>query len=228
MNGASTFGRLTMATFADRTGALNMHIVAQVVSSLLVMILWALAGSTTAAIAFCVFFGMFSGAVIGLPPASMANILRCTYNTPSNNALAHGKLGHWVGMMYSFAAIPALTGPVIAGHLVTQYSTYITVHMWAGANLMLSALCMLMARWHLPCADGEHVSVKLAHLMGRRPSSSFDDKGKESETDYDNAMAAISQATTRIPSEFPSRDASGSKLNTLAVPEAVLGSDRRV
>ncbi|KAF2728254.1 MFS general substrate transporter [Polyplosphaeria fusca] len=232
MNGASTIGRLTMAKFSDKVGPLNMHIVAQIVSSLLIMVLWALASSTTAAIAFCVFFGMFSGAVIGLPPASMANILNCTYNTPSTKVLAHGKLGQWTGMMYSVAAIPSLVGPVVAGHLVTTYSTYITVQMWSGACLMVSALCMVMARWHLPCVDGEHVSVKLSRRMGRSFSSnrstSEEGKGNETETDDDAGLGGISQATTRVPSEFPSRDASGVMLNNPTMPEAALGSDRRV
>jgi MFS transporter, MCT family, solute carrier family 16 (monocarboxylic acid transporters), member 10 len=223
MNGASTIGRLTMAAFSDRTGQLNMHIIAQIVSSLLVMILWALAGSTTAAIAFCVFFGMFSGAVIGLPPASMANILNCTYNTPSTKVIAHGKLGQWTGMMYSFAAIPSLVGPVVAGHLVTEYSTYITVQMWAGANLMISALCMIAARWYLPCYDHELVSVKVARMLGRHHDemSEDKDKGKGSDTEDEMTVGGISQATTRVPSEFPSRDASN-----IAMSGRAQGSDR--
>jgi MFS family permease len=194
MNGASTIGRLTMAAFSDKTGQLNMHIAAQIISSLLVLVLWSLAGSTAAAIAFCVLFGMSSGTVIGLPPASVANILAGSYRSPETEHLRHAKLGQWTGMMYSFAAVPSLAGPVIAGYLVTQFETYITVQMWAGANLMMSAACMLVARWYLPCADGERVGVKLARMLARNG------EGKKTGGKDDASAVGISQAPTVVPS----------------------------
>lgn len=212
MNGASTIGRLTMAAFSDKTGPLNMHICSQIISSLLILILWTLAGSTTAAIAFCVFFGMTSGAVIGLPPASVANILGATYNTPETRHTGHAKLGQWTGMMYSFAAIPALVGPIVAGHLVTQYSTYITVQMWAGINLMISAACMLVARWYLPCYDGERVGDKLAHMLGKS------DKQRLQSNATADFVGGISQAPTAVPSHAVSRQVSDEKVGTLRTP----------
>ncbi|KAF2258529.1 MFS general substrate transporter [Lojkania enalia] len=212
MNGASTIGRLTMAGFSDKTGKLNMHVVSQIISSLLVLVLWTIAGSTSAAIAFCVLFGMFSGAVIGLPPASVANILDCTYNTPSTKHIGHSKLGQWTGMMYSFAAIPSLVGPVVAGHLVTQYSTYITVQIWAGANLMVSAVCMIVARWYLPCYDGERIGDKIAELLGGGECAT---KGKEpkNSAESDGEKREFSEATTRGGSCFPSGDVSEETLD---------------
>jgi MFS family permease len=219
MNGASTIGRLTMAAFSDKTGQLNMHITAQIISSLLVLVLWSLAKSTAAAIAFCVLFGMTSGTVIGLPPASMANILAGSYNTPETQHVRHAKLGQWTGMMYSFAAVPSLAGPVIAGHLVTQYETYITVQMWAGANLMMSAGCMLVARWYLPCADGERVGVKLASLFGKKTcgkvegeKAGAESSGEETDGELGTVTAnALSQAPTAV----PSRQVSDQKVETL-------------
>jgi MFS family permease len=196
-----------MAAFSDRTGQLNMHITAQIISSLLVMILWTLAGSTSAAIAFCVLFGMASGTVIGLPPASVANILAGTYNTPETKHSRNAKLGQWTGMMYSFAAVPALTGPVIAGHLVTTYSTYVTVQMWAGINLFISALCMLVARWYLPCADGERVRPKIARMLGRHGNAEKE-KGAESDVEFANAVSRLTTAA-------PSRQVSEQKVETL-------------
>lgn len=237
MNGASTIGRLTMATFSDKTGPLNMHIGAQIITSLLTLILWTLANSTVAAIAFCVFFGISSGTVIGLPPASVANILACTYTSPGTKHFRHQKLGQWTGMMYSFAAIPSLAGPVIAGHLVTQYNTYITVQVWSGANLFLSALCMIVARCYLPCTDGEHVSVKLARMLGRHkdteknarlPGSNIDPEKQVSGLDSDTEMESptpawlsqaptpgFSQVPTAVPSQSVSRVTSDNKVPTL-------------
>jgi MCP family monocarboxylic acid transporter-like MFS transporter 10 len=210
MNGASTVGRLTLAQFSDKTGPLNMHIVSQLISSLLTFILWSLAGSETDAIAFCVVFGIFSGMVIGLPPASIANILSCTYTAPGTEGLAKKKLGHWVGMMYSCAAIPALVGPLISGHLITQYQSYITVQMWSGTNLMLSFICMVVARWYLPCFDGESFPSKVAHSF-KRNTGPIKEKGKATDDNEYGSPEAFSQAPTRVPSRTPSQRASYEK-----------------
>ena len=192
MNGASTVGRLTLATFSDKTGPLNMHIVSQLICSLLTLILWSLAGSETDAIAFCVVFGVFSGMVIGLPPASVANILDCSYATPETRPLAKKKLGHWVGMMYSCAAIPALLGPVIAGHLITSYYTYITVQMWSGANLFLSFVCMVVARWYLPCFDGESFAH---HFLSQ--TRRYQSKAPAGQRCYDGLLAGADSCWQR-------------------------------
>jgi MCP family monocarboxylic acid transporter-like MFS transporter 10 len=197
-------GRLTLAQFSDKTGPLNMHIGSQFVCSVLTLVLWSLAGSETDAIAFCVVFGIFSGMVIGLPPASVANILSCTYTTPETEDLAKKKLGHWVGMMYSFAAIPALLGPVISGHLITQYNTYITVQMWSGANLFLSFVCMMVARWYLPCFDGG----SFAYHFSRKQASTKEKlrMGSDATAVGLGSPTALSQAPTRVPSAMPSRE----------------------
>jgi MCP family monocarboxylic acid transporter-like MFS transporter 10 len=196
MNGASTAGRMTLAHFSDKIGALNMHIGSQFIASLLTLTLWPLAGSETDAIAFCVVFGVFSGMVIGLPPASIGNILNCSYTAPGTTHFAKKKLGHWTGMMYTFAAIPALTGPVIAGHLITQYNTYITVQMWSGATLMMSCICMAVSRWYLPCDNGGHAKTEFVRRMSRSETT---EKRKASDTAV-SSPNALSQAPTRVPS----------------------------
>ena len=203
---------MLLAHFSDTIGALNMHIGSQFVASLLTLLLWSLAGSETDAIAFCVVFGIFSGMVIGLPPASIGNILNCTYSTPETKHLAKKKLGHWTGMMYTFAAIPALTGPVIAGHLITHYNTYITVQMWSGANLMLSFACMMVARWYLPLANGQSTQDRVTHILGKSKGPSKE-KRKDSSANI-GTPNALSQAPTRVPSTTPSRQMSSDKLGS--------------
>ena len=209
MNGASTVGRLLLAHFSDKVGSLNMHGASQITCTLLILVLWPLASSENAAIAFCVVFGLFSGTVIGCPPASISNILNCTYTTPETKHFAKKKLGHWTGMMYSFAAIPALTGPVIAGHMITKYNNYLTLQMWSGFCLFFSFVCMVLARWFLPCEDGEMVRTKLARMTGRHAHSDSEmgNKGEVGSPDR------LSQAPTRTPSELPSRRMSGEKVD---------------
>jgi MCP family monocarboxylic acid transporter-like MFS transporter 10 len=215
MNGASTIGRLLLAHFSDKMGALNMHGVSQLTCSLLVLILWPLVGSETGAVAFCVVFGLFSGTVIGCPPASISNILSCTYTTSETTHLAKKKLGHWTGMMYSFAAIPALTGPVIAGHLISTYNTFITVQMWSGMNLLISFICMIVARWYLRCEDGETVRTKVMRKLGRHEEAATE-KGKGTDA---GSPERLSQAPTRVQSEMPSRQVSNEKLES---PEGIV------
>ncbi|EOA89928.1 uncharacterized protein SETTUDRAFT_104871 [Exserohilum turcica Et28A] len=205
MNGASTVGRMLLAHFSDRIGAVNMHIGSQFTASLLTLILWTLAGSETDAIAFCIVFGIFSGMVIGLPPASIGNILNCSYTAPGTTHFAKKKLGHWTGMMYTFAAIPALTGPIIAGHLITSYETYITVQMWSGTNLLISCLCMCVSRWYLPCANGDHAKDALKR-------SSIFSKVYASDKRNSTGPDTFSQAPTRVPSTAPSRPVSQDSL----------------
>lgn len=140
MNASSTIGRVGSAYLCDYLGALNVHCTVTFVASLLTLILWSLASNLSSALAFVVIFGAFSGSVIGLPPASVAYTL-------GPDPLAQAKLGQWTGMMYSCAAVPALLGPVVAGHLITAYDTYLTVQLWAGTCLFISACFMAGGIW---------------------------------------------------------------------------------
>jgi MFS transporter, MCT family, solute carrier family 16 (monocarboxylic acid transporters), member 10 len=136
MNGASTLGRVSSAYLCDHFGALNVHAVVTFVASMLILTVWTTAKTVPHATAFVVLFGIFSGAVIGLPPASVANIL-------GPNPKEQAKLGQWTGMMYSTAGVFALVGPVIAGHLVSEFhDNFLTVQCWSGGCLLLSSMCM--------------------------------------------------------------------------------------
>lgn len=139
MNGCSIVGSLSSAFLCDHFGALNVHAVNTFISSLLVLCLWTQASTIALAIAFVVLFGAISGAVIGLPPASVANILD---SDPEGNT----KLAQWIGMQYMVAAPFSLAGPVIGGHLITEYNqNYLTVQCWSGGNLFVCFICILGA-----------------------------------------------------------------------------------
>jgi MFS family permease len=116
-----------------------VHAVVTFAASILVLLLWTTAKTVPAAIAFVVVFGIFSGAVIGLPPASVAYIL-------GPDPVAQSRLGQWTGQMYSTAAPFALAGPVIAGNLISRYGgNYLTVQCWSGVCLFLRESCMAIA-----------------------------------------------------------------------------------
>ncbi|KAJ9666537.1 hypothetical protein H2201_003460 [Coniosporium apollinis] len=158
MNVSSTLGRVGSAYLSDHFGAVNVHAIVTTVASLLILILWTLATQLNAAIAFVVLFGIFSGSVIGLPPASVAWIL-------GPHPTQQARLGQWTGMMYTLAAIPALIGPVIAGFLIPKFGNYYTVQGWSGACLFVSALCMILSRMY---ADKERTALP---AVGKRLSS---------------------------------------------------------
>ncbi|CAK4023015.1 MFS general substrate transporter [Lecanosticta acicola] len=153
MNASSTLGRIGAGLTSDMLGALNVHCFVTYVASILVLCLWSLTSNLDGAIAFVVVFGAFSGAVIGLPPASVAYVLG-----PDPAEQAH--LGQWTGMMYSCASVWGLTGPLIAGHLITHYKTYLTVQMWAGACMFLSATCMAIGIWCRRRSDKARAAAK--------------------------------------------------------------------
>lgn len=138
MNGSSTVGRLSSSYLCDLFGALAVHSSVTFVAAVLTMCLWPFATSLPAALGFVITFGIFSGSVIGLPPACVATILG-----PDEQH----RLGQWVGMMYTAAGIPALVGPIIAGYITSEHG-YIGVQMWSGTCLFFAALCMVMAWWN--------------------------------------------------------------------------------
>ena len=176
MNATSTLGRVSSAYLCDHFGALNVHAVVTFAASLLVLLLWTMAKTVPAAIAFVVVFGIFSGAVIGLPPASVAYIL-------GPDPVAQSKLGQWTGQMYSTAAPFALTGPVIAGHLISRYGgNYLTVQCWSGLCLFLSASCMTMAIFFKRRmeAAGLH-NNRNASLSGRSTTRIISEAGQDKE-----------------------------------------------
>lgn len=143
MNASSTVGRLSSGYLSDHYGALNVHAIVMLVGSTMLYVMWTLASTVPVALAFVVLFGMVSGAIIGLPPASVANIINLS------QGVDQAKLGHWTGMMYTISAPFALVGPVIAGHLITQFNNnYLTVQMWSATCLFMSFICLLGAIWN--------------------------------------------------------------------------------
>ena len=134
LNGSSTIGRLTASLLSDALGALQVHAAVSALAGLLCLALWTQAESFGPAIAFVVLFGAVSGAVIGLPPADVNRVL---------GEERQGRLGTWLGMVYFFAAVPQITGPVICGVLVEH--GYIAMESFIGAGLMIAAAFFVLA-----------------------------------------------------------------------------------
>jgi MCP family monocarboxylic acid transporter-like MFS transporter 10 len=139
LNISSIVGRLSSGYLSDKFGALRVHCFVTFVASILVLAMLPFQTTVTGAVCFVVFFGMFSGSVIGLPPASMSWIL-------GNDQEAQAKLGTWVGMMYTFAAVPSFVGPVLVGYgLNLTGRNFWMLYGFSGSCLLLSAACMGVA-----------------------------------------------------------------------------------
>lgn len=153
------------------------------ISSILVFAWWTLADNVKSAMGFVVVFGAVSGAVIGLPPATVANIIS---RSPGVDL---SRLGQWTGMMYTIASPFALTGPVIAGYLITKYETYLTVQMWSATCLLLAALCLLAAIF-----SADRIDKRSSRFTG------FFSSAVNSVWSRDEEKADTSQIPTRVTS----------------------------
>jgi MFS family permease len=154
------------------------------------MCLWTVTTELGHALAFVILFGAVSGAVIGLPPASMAYILG-----PSSSRQA--KLGQWTGLMYTCAAPFALAGPVIAGHLISKYDTYLSIQMWSGFCLLISAAAMATAIWSRRDDD----SLRMGRAKSRGSSMSrLNSQAVSEATTRQNSAHQVSTYESETPS----------------------------
>ncbi|KAF2399993.1 MFS general substrate transporter [Trichodelitschia bisporula] len=142
LNAFSTIGRIVAGYLSDHLGAVHVHAVVTFVSAILISCLWIFCPTRAGTLAFVVLYGAISGSVIGLPPASIAHIL-------GHSRDAQSKLGQWTGMMYTVAAPFALTGPVIAGFLISKYKSYLPMQVWSAVSLLMSSVCMAWAGYLL-------------------------------------------------------------------------------
>jgi hypothetical protein len=90
--------------------------------------------------------------------------------------------------MYTMAAPFALTGPIIAGYLITKYDKYITVQMWSATCLFLASLCLLAAM-----ISADRIEKRSSRFTGFFSSAVNSVWSKDEEK-------ADSQAPTRVPS----------------------------
>ncbi|WPG97845.1 MFS general substrate transporter [Acrodontium crateriforme] len=158
-NGSSAVGRIVFAALCDYCcGALNVHAAVTGVASMLLLLFWPFIENVPAAICFNVFYGLLSGAVIGLPPASISYIL---------GDQQQDRFGQWMGMTYAIAAPASFLGPVLAGLVVTKTNNnFLTVQLWCGVCILFCFVCMVLASWHLskqravPSMVVDHVATK--------------------------------------------------------------------
>ncbi|KAK5114712.1 hypothetical protein LTR62_002286 [Meristemomyces frigidus] len=148
-NGCSFLGRLlsgVSAQYADKhgSGALHIHIGVVATAVILVLGMWLVTATSACAEAYVVIYGAISGAVIGLPAATISHIIG------NSNEVGQRKLGNWVGILYTIGSVPAMAGVLICGKLADAYmTTYTPVIVFCGVSYFLAACCMVIAAFKL-------------------------------------------------------------------------------
>jgi hypothetical protein len=103
-------------------------------------------------------------------------------------------------MMYTIAAPFALAGPVIAGHLISEYdNNYLTVQMWSGTCLLLSSMCLGAAIFCMRRQDRNESSLEKVRGLASRLF------------DVESDGIFRSGAVTAVNSRPDTRDASGNE-----------------
>ncbi|TXT07673.1 uncharacterized protein COLE_04597 [Cutaneotrichosporon oleaginosum] len=106
LQSGSFVGRIIVGPLADRVGVWSVFGAMSFLSSLFILALWTGDVGPGAAIAGLILFGMTSGGWMTMVTAATSAISPVT------------QIGMRIGMLWTFAAIPNLVGPVISGALI--------------------------------------------------------------------------------------------------------------
>ncbi|MCJ1295852.1 hypothetical protein MMC34_007416 [Xylographa carneopallida] len=138
LNGSSAVGRVAGSWVAMRAGdPLVTQAAFCVLTALLALLMWPLAGTTAAAVAFSVLYGVFGGGVLGLVASVVAELV------PGRSKDC---VGQWTGMLFVACAVPALVGPLVGGALYARYGQN-AVGWFTGGALLAAAAWMGLGVW---------------------------------------------------------------------------------
>jgi predicted MFS family arabinose efflux permease len=136
MNGVGLPGRLIPNYYADKSiGPLNAIIPFAAISCLL-LYCWAAVNSIAGLWAFAIVYGMFAAGIQSLFPATLTSL-----TTDPKRA------GVRMGMVFSVVSFAVLTGPPIAGALISKgEGRYIYAQIFAGSSMVAGFATLVAAR----------------------------------------------------------------------------------
>lgn len=136
MNGVGLPGRLIPNYYADKTvGPLNAIIPFAALSCLL-LYCWIAVDSVAGLWAFAVVYGLFAAGIQSLFPATLTSL-----TTDPKRA------GVRMGMVFSVVSFAVLTGPPIAGALISQgQGRYVYAQVFAGSSMVAGFGTLVAAR----------------------------------------------------------------------------------
>ncbi|KAK9447764.1 major facilitator superfamily domain-containing protein [Limtongia smithiae] len=135
LNAASIFGRIIPGILADKFGRYNTYIVSAVASCILILALWLPATGHVPIILFSAFYGFFSGTLVSIWPALVADI------SPLSD------LGARIGAVSALVSFASLSGLPIAGAILAHNNnSYWGVCVFSAICIVSSATVMQLAR----------------------------------------------------------------------------------
>ncbi|KAF7506644.1 hypothetical protein GJ744_011576 [Endocarpon pusillum] len=136
MNGVGLFGRLIPNYYADKSiGPLNAIIPFAAISCLL-LYCWVAVHSVAGLWAFAVTYGIFAAGIQSLFPATLTSLT----SDPK-------RAGVRMGMVFSLVSFAVLTGPPIAGALISLAGgRYVYAQIFAGSSMVAGVATLLAAR----------------------------------------------------------------------------------
>ncbi|KAK6837968.1 hypothetical protein PG987_006249 [Apiospora arundinis] len=135
LNAASIIGRTVPNALADKFGHFNMMILMSGFTSLLILAVWLPAHGQSANIAFAIFYGIGSGAGIGLAPVLIHKISDLR------------DLGVRSGTSFSISSLAGLTGSPIAGQIIkSDHSSFKNMKVYGGISCAVGTALFIAAR----------------------------------------------------------------------------------
>ena len=136
LNGVGFVGRLLPNYLADRFGVINMFIICGFYAGIAAMC-WPAVQATAGLYVWVVFYGIAAGAIQSLFPAGLTSL----------NTKDLSKAGVRMGMVFTLNSIATLTGPPIAGALVSASGgRYIGAQMFTGSVLLVGSCFLVCAK----------------------------------------------------------------------------------
>ncbi|KAH8435085.1 MCT family MFS transporter [Aspergillus melleus] len=136
LNAGSLVGRVVSGGLADKMGRFNMAIICSLLSGIVLLCLHVMC-TKGSIVTFAVLYGLFSGGLISLQSACVAQI--------TDNLQI---IGIKIGVMMAVCSVGALTGAPIGGALVsTENGEYSGLINFAGVILLAGAVLLVGSRW---------------------------------------------------------------------------------
>jgi len=145
LNGASVFGRVIPGIFAPKFGVFNLIIFATAGTAVVIFCMEAVKDAAGVGV-FAVFYGFFSGAVIGLATPMLASLSRNV-----------NEIGARLGIDFLFIGFIGLVATPIAGALLTQEYHWIRAILFTGITMLVAVVSLAIARFYVVGRRGSQV-----------------------------------------------------------------------
>ena len=134
LHATSIPGRILPNMLADRVGAFNVLMPFTICTAVMAFA-WSGVSSLGSFIAFVLLYGVFSGALVSLPPAALATL------TPDRS-----RVGTRMGMAFGFAGVGMLVGSPIAGTVRRSASGFVGLEVFCGATVLSGAVALVASQ----------------------------------------------------------------------------------